>query len=177
MRNQILIFLIIFLTLSCGEKRKSARDQKPQGSIHADRPDLSDREPNGGMLRFTLEGKAMFDKYFVAQFTPRGDLFNMDNLQLYNYNPGSDKYPQFIISIDYKESDLRNWAGKTFPLDFLAFTAAANTLPLNSKGKVEIMEVTESKVEGRFSGQLIHPTSGKMFEIRGEFKAMIKVNV
>jgi len=177
MRNQILIFLIVLLALSCGEKRKSLHDRMPQGTIHADQPDLSDREANGGMLRFTLEGKAMFDKFFVAQFTPRGDLFNTDNLQLYNYNPGSDKYPQFIINIDYEESDLHNWAGKTFPLDFLAFTAAENTLPLNSKGKIEIMEVTETKVEGRFSGQLIHPTSRKTFEIRGEFKAMIKVNV
>ncbi len=177
MRNQILIFLLILLAFSCGEDRQSAQSRKSQAGMRTGEPDLSDREPNGGMLRFSLEGKAMYDKFFVAQFTPRGDLFNSDNLQLYNYNPGSDKYPQFIINIDYKESDLRNWAGKTFPLDFLAFTAAANTLPLNSKGKIEITEVTETEVEGKFSGQLIHPTSGKTFEIRGEFRAMVRVNV
>jgi hypothetical protein len=175
-KRLFLIFLILISIVACGKKKNIHRPSQPS-PIQTELADQSDRESNGGLLRFKLEGKAMYDKFFVAQFTPRGDLFAMDNLQLYNYNLGSDKFPQFIINLDYKESDLSKWEGKVFPMDFLAFTIAPNTLPLNSKGTIEITDVTQTAIEGRFSGELVNPRSHKSFAINGEFKATIKVNI
>ncbi len=167
------IFLLLLVFFCCSRKEK----QRPQGSFHVSTPDQSDREPNGGLLRFTLSGKAMHDDFFIAQFTPRGDIFTYDNLQLTNYNIGSDKYPKFLINVDYAESDLSLWEGKDFPMDFLAFTAAPNTAPFNSRGNVTITKVSGSFVEGRFSGRLVHPVNGKTFPIKGEFKGIIRLNV
>ena len=167
--------LVLLLIFAC--QRKKERVIRPEGSFDISTPDLSDRNPNGGMLRFTLDGKRMHDKYFVAMFTPRGDLFEKDNLQLFNYNLGSDKYPQFIINVDHKESDLKKWQGIDLPLDFLAFTAAPNTVPLNSRGNIKILRVTENMIEGQFSGRLIHPVNRKEFEIKGEFKAKLQLNI
>lgn len=176
MKKKIFLALIIpLLVFSCGKKEEKV--VRPEGHFNVSASDKSDRDPNGGMLRFTLGGKTMHDKYFVAQFTPRGDIFEKDNLQLYNYNLGSDKYPQFIINIDFKESELKNWQGKIFPLDFLAFTAAADTPPFNSTGELKITRVTEKNIEGTFHGFLINPTSKRKFPIKGEFRAIIKLNV
>ena len=127
MKNAIAIIIIVALGYAACDKTKEKRDKKTEPGILE-----SDRQANGGKLRFYLEGKAMHDKYFVAQFTPKGDLFEKDNLQLYNYNSGSDKYPQILINIDYLESDLQEWNGKSFPLDYLIFTADKNATPLKS---------------------------------------------
>ena len=170
-KKSFLALLIIGMLMGCGKKEKQKTDFK------VSLPSQSDRQPNGGMLRFTIDDKSMHDKYFVAQFTPRGDVFEYDNLQLYNYNIGSDKYPQFIINLNFKESDLKKWQGKTFPLDFLAFTPSPRAIPLNSRGEITITKVTESFVEGKFSGELIHPKTGEPHPIKGEFRAVLKVNV
>jgi hypothetical protein len=175
-KKLFLLPLLLFIITSCNnEKEPQTVTQKGDFDVHE--PDQSDKSANNGKLRFTLEGKPMHDNYFVAQFTPKGDMFENDNLQLYNYNLGSNKYPQFMLSIDNKESNLKNWEGQTFPLDFLAFTAAENTTPFNSQGKVSITNVTETSIEGTFNGKLIHPISRKSFPIKGEFKAIIRVNV
>ena len=177
MKKKIFLFLIVpLLVIACG-KKKETQVIKPKGNFNISTDDKSDREPNGGMLRFTLGGKTMHDKYFVAQFTPRGDIFEQDNLQLYNYNLGSDKYPQFIINLDFKESELNNWQNKVFPLHFLAFTAAPDTPPFNSQGELKIIKVTDTFVEGTFHGYLINPISKRKFPVKGEFKAIIKMNV
>jgi len=173
-KKLFLLPLILFTIISCSNDKEQVV-QKGDFDVHE--PDQSDKNANGGKLRFSLEGKPMHDNYFVAQFTPKGDMFENDNLQLYNYNLGSDKYPQFMVSIDNKESDLKNWEGKTFPLDFLAFTAAENTTPFNSKGKITITKITDNSIEGTFNGMLIHPINRKSFPIKGEFKAIIRVNV
>ena len=177
MKRKLFFILIIGLAIHTCEKKEEPKVIRPEGRFRVSAPDNSDREPNGGFLRFTLAGKAMHDRYFVAQFTPRGELFRKDNLQLYNYNLGSDKYPQFLISIDHVQSDPQKWSGGTFPLDLLAFTATPNTVPLNSRGEIKIIKVTRSTLEGHFSGELIHPVSKKIFPIRGDFKAMIKMNI
>ena len=162
---QLLFVTIAFaFVISCGGDNKEIADQS------------LDRQSNGGMLRFNLGGKNMHDRYFGAQFTPRGDIFKKDNLQLYNYNIGSDKFPKFIISIDHIESDLQKWQGETFPMAFLAFTPEKNSTPLGADGKIMITRVTESMVNGNFEGELIHPVSGKRFPIRGEFKAKLEIN-
>jgi hypothetical protein len=172
MKKKVFFIALIGLGMLACEKPRE-RDGAPGNSSG----DISDREPNGGFLRCTLAGKAMHDRFFVAQFTPRGELFEEDNLQLYNYHIGSEKYPQFLISIDHLESDPGEWSGVTFPLDFLAFTAAPNTTPLNSRGELVITKVTGATIEGRFAGELIHPVSNKTFPIRGDFKAMIVLNI
>ena len=164
-KKTFLLFLIFSVFLGCSKKN----DQNKTSST-------SDREPNGGMLRFTLEEKSMHDNYFVAQFTPRGDIFENDNLQLYNYQIGSDKYPQLIISIDHKESDLKTWQGKMFPLEVMALTLGPKTTPLNSSGELFITKVSNNEIEGYFKGKLYHPTSEKTFPITGEFIAMLQIN-
>ncbi|OGC10351.1 hypothetical protein A2V82_01850 [candidate division KSB1 bacterium RBG_16_48_16] len=176
MIKKAFFFLILtVLCTGCG-KKKEPEVIRPKGDFQMSLPDRSDRQPNGGMLRFTLEGKTMHDSYCVALFTPRGDLFQNDNLQLFNYNPGSDKYPQFLINLDYRESDLQNWQDKKFPLDFLAFTPAPNQVPFTSQGEVKLTKVTNEFVEGKFSGDLINPHNDKSYPIKGEFKAAIRVN-
>jgi len=170
-KKSFFALLIVAMLIGCGKKDKQKTD------FQVSHPSQSDRQPNGGMLRFTIDDKSMHDKYFVAQFTPRGDMFEYDNLQLFNYNIGSDKYPQFIININYKESDLKKWEGKSFPLDFLAFTPSPKAIPLNSRGEIMITRVIDNEVEGKFSGELIHPKTGQTHPIKGEFRAVLKVNV
>ena len=92
---------ILALVISCGTDNGKSDNQ-------------SDRKSNGGMIRFVLNDKTMHDRYFVAQFTPRGHLFETDNLQLYNYRIDSDKYPQIFFNLDYKESDLNKWRKSHF---------------------------------------------------------------
>ncbi|MBN1467001.1 hypothetical protein JXA02_14700 [candidate division KSB1 bacterium] len=140
-------------------------------------PRQSDRKPNGGLLRFTLGDKPMHDSFFEAQFTPRGQMFDTDNLQLYNYNFDSDKYPQLLITVNTVESDLSRWINQSLPTAELAFTAAANTPTMRSPGTVRITKVTERSIEGSFSGELANPVTGKAFEIRGEFRAVTRINV
>jgi hypothetical protein len=159
-----LVTIAFMLVISCGSDNGSTADQE------------IDRRSNGGLLRFNLSGKNMHDRYFGAQFTPRGEFFKKDNLQLYNYHIGSDKFPKFIISINHKESDLQKWEGESFPMDFLAFTPQQNSTPLGAEGKIAITRVSESMVNGNFEGELIHPVSGKRFPIRGEFKAKLEIN-
>ncbi len=160
----VLVMIVVMLFMSCG-----GDDDPTSGQA-------KDRQSNGGMLRFNLSGKNMHDRYFGAQFTPRGDIFKRDNLQLYNYNIGSDKFPKFIISIDHTESDLQKWEGESFPMDFMAFTPEKNSAPLGAEGNIVITRVTQSMVNGNFEGELIHPVSGKRFPIRGEFKAELEIN-
>lgn len=177
MKIKLFLILILITVFAGCNREKEPKTIRPKGDFNVHEPDQSDRQPNGGKLRFTLDRKQMHDDFFVAQFTPKGDMFEYDNLQLYNYNLGSDKYPQFIVSIDFSESNLKAWEGKTFPLDFLAFTASENTLPFNSRGEIRITKVTDQFVEGTFDGELVHPETKKAFPIKGEFRAMIKVNV
>ena len=176
-KKLFLAFVVLGLVAAACENRESRPVVRPEGDFQSSPPDRSDRDSNGGSLRFTLEERLMHDEFFVAQFTPRGALFRKDNLQLYNYNPGSGKYPQFLISIDYEQSDLKRWVGMDFPLDFLAFTPAPNTLPYQSEGRIKITKVSDSKCEGRFSGSLRHPVTKKKYAIRGDFKAVLKLNI
>jgi hypothetical protein len=176
MIKKAFFFIVLGVVLvGCG-KKKEPETIRPQRDFQMSQPDQTDRQSNGGMLRFTLEGKTMHDSYFVALFTPRGDLFQNDNLQLFNYSLGSNKYPQFLINLDYRESDLQNWQDKKFPLDFLAFTPAPNQVPFTSQGEVTLTKVTDQFVEGKFSGDLINPHNDKTYSIKGEFKAVIRVN-
>jgi len=169
-KKLFLLLLVVFLIVGCSQEKK---EQPP---LDVNQPAQSDREPNGGALRFHLAEKAMHDKFFEAQFTPRGDLYDKDNLQLYNYNLGSAKFPQFLISLNYKESELKSWEGLIFPLDFLVFTISPGTQPLISTGELEITHVTDYYIEGKFGGTLTHPENGNEYKISGEFKAIIKVN-
>lgn len=155
-------FLLLALCLSCGPKKKSGQ---------------GDRGDNGGFVRFTVEGKAMHDDYFVAQFTPAGDLFDSDNLQLFNYNTGSSKYPQLLMDINYQQSNLKLWKAQSLPTSVLAFSVSPQAPPLQSTGEVKILQVSDQFVQGSFSGELVHPETGKTFPIRGEFKAVLKVNI
>jgi len=129
------------------------------------------------LLRFTLGDKPLHDSFCEAQFTPRGEMFEHDNLQIYNYNLSSEKYPRLILNVNHKESDLAQWVGQTLPVELLAFTAAANTPTLKSKGSIKVTKVTQRHVEGTFSGELLHPDNDKVFPIRGEFRAVIRVNI
>jgi hypothetical protein len=174
MKKKIFFLMLAFLCC-CHKKDDNVPSQSGRRPKEASR--LSDKEANGGLLRFSLQGKSMHDSYFVAQFTPKGVIFRHDNLQLFNYNRGSDKYPQFLINIDYDESELKNWEGHTFPLDFLVFTAAQNTTPLNSRGQMYIQRVSQDAVEGHFSGELVNPITKKSFAIRGEFKGIVELNI
>jgi hypothetical protein len=172
-----LSILMIITATNCSRKEKESMTNQLEPELSKSGIDTSDRQPNGGMLRYTLEGMLFEDEFFVALFTPRGDIFRYDNLQLFNYNIGSDKYPQFIISIDNVESDLAKWRDKTFPLDFCSLTAVKNTVPLNSEGNVTITKITATTVEGRFSGNLINTLKEKKFPIQGEFRAILQVNL
>ena len=175
MKKKAFFTLFLFL-LACGpQKQDQVRfPLKKQSDDHVKN---SDKIPNGGFLRFTLKDKTMHDNFFVAQFTPKGNIFTHDNLQLFNYNLGSDKYPQFIINIDFDDSDLKKWQERVFPLDFLAFTASPSTTPLNSRGQVHILKVSDDSIEGSFSGELYNPVTKKTFPIRGEFKGIVMLNV
>ena len=150
------------LLLACGKKNKTTDD---------------DRGDNGGFVRFSVEGKKMHDEYFVAQFTPAGDMFDRDNLQLYNFNPGSTKYPQLLISLNHPQRDLKKWQFETLATEVLAFSVSGQTTPLQSAGQVQILRVSDQYVEGKFSGELVHPQTGKTYSIRGEFKAVLKMNI
>ena len=120
------------------------KDENLQKAPHdVAKPAQSDEKPNGGFIRFTLDERPMHDSFFEAQFTPRGDVFEIDNLQLYNYNFGSKKYPQIIISIDYKQSDLQKWQGQKFSLQNFTFTAAAGAPPMAASGEIEIKAVSD----------------------------------
>ncbi|HOT95805.1 MAG TPA: hypothetical protein PLG50_09495 [bacterium] len=169
-RQIFLLLLVLALVLGCERKQEQPRKQAPLAAV-------GDRSDNGGILRFTVEGKTMHDRFVVAQFTPRGDLFTDDNLQIYNYDIQSDKYPRLLISINNRESDLRNWTGKNLPVELLAFTVSALTPPLTTKGEARITRVDDSYVEGQFRGELVNEENGKFYEIRGEFKAVMRLNV
>jgi hypothetical protein len=169
-RKIFMLLIACSLIAGCEKKPEKERKQAPLASV-------GDSSDNGGMLRFTLEGKAMHDRFVVAQFTPRGDLFAEDNLQIYNYDIQSDKYPRILLSISSKQSDLRQWQGKTLTMDLLAFTVSAQTAPLTAQGEIRITRVNEQFVEGQFRGELLSEENGKKFEIRGEFKAVLRLNV
>jgi hypothetical protein len=160
------MLLSLLLLSACGQKEDSEKQTV-----------TTDRGSNDGLLRFVLAGKSMHDSFFSAQFTPRGDLFKKDNLQLYNFNPESNKYPRFLINIDYQQSDLKQWKGKRFPLDYLAFTPSPGAKPLKSRGELLITTVTERYIEGQFAGELYKPSTGQRFPIRGEFRAQLEYNI
>lgn len=173
MRTKLFFLMVALLcTAFCKKDEKSGLPP-----YDATRPAQSDRKPNGGLLRFTLKDKLMHDAFFEAQFTPRGELFEHDNLQMYNYNLGSDKYPRLLISIDHNESNLAKWSGLTVPMDVLVFTPTADAKPFLARGEVRIRYADERTVEGTFAGELIHPTSKRKLPVRGEFKAIVKVNI
>jgi hypothetical protein len=173
MRTKLFFILSVFLCTACCQK-----DEKPSlPPYDAARPTQSDRKPNGGLLRFTLDGKLMHDSYFEAQFTPRGDVFQFDNLQMYNYNLESEKYPRILISIDHAASDLKQWSGLTVPMDFMAFTPTADTAPLAAHGEINIKSADEHKIEGSFTRELVHPVNGRTFPMSGEFRAIVKLNI
>jgi hypothetical protein len=157
-----LLLYTIFLVLNCGGNKRS---------------DSDDRAGNGGFVRFTLEGKNMHDDFFVGQFTPAGDLFKTDNLQLFNFNQGSAKYPQLLLNLNFQQRDLKKWQSQTLTTDVLAFSVSPSSPPLQSKGSVKIMQVSDKFIEGVFSGELVHPQSGKTYSLHGEFKAVIKMNI
>ena len=162
--KRITAFLfILILFLACGDDSQHEKRTK-------------DRQPNGGVLRFVLDGKSMYDRFFEAQFTAKGDLFKTDNLQLYNFGVGSDKYPKFMINLDTIESDINKWQGLTFPLNFLIFTPAPNKPLLGSSGELLIIKVTPNSIEGQFDGWLINKKTGKKLSIRGEFQAVLTLN-
>ena len=93
------------------------------------------------------------------------------------YNLDSEKFPQLFISVNHKESDLLKWLEKPVPVDVIAFTAAPNTPTLKSKGTVTLTKITERMIEGSFSGELLNPEKDKTFPIRGEFRAIKRLNV
>jgi len=156
-----LLLSLLLVSLNCGRDRSAG----------------GDRMDNGGFVRFSVEGKAMHDNYFVAQFTPAGDLLQRDNLQLYNYNPGSDKFPQLLMDINLKESDLKKWQSQSLATDVLAFSVSSQSPPLRSTGQVKIAHVTDQFVQGSFSGEMVNPQTGKTFSIHGEFNAVLKINI
>ena len=172
---RIKLFFLCTLILVFSACKKDENLQKAPHDVT--KPAQSDRKPNGGFIRFTLDERPMHDAFFEAQFTPRGDVFEFDNLQLYNYNLGSKKYPQIIISINYKQSDLKKWQGHKFSLQNFTFTAAEGTPSMTAKGEIEIKSVSDRFIEGMFSGELLHPQKDASFPIRGEFKASVKVNI
>ena len=173
MRKKLFFACMLLLIFTACQK-----DENLQKAPHdTSKPVQSDLKPNGGFIRFTLDEKPMHDSFFEAQFTPRGDVFELDNLQLYNYNLGSDKYPQIIFNIDYEENILQQWEGLRFSLECLTFSASAEALPMTATGEIHIKNVSDRFVEGSFSGQLLHPQNDRQFPIRGEFKAAIKINV
>jgi hypothetical protein len=163
MAKRILLSLCVFLFfLNCGQKKTQGND---------------DRASNGGFVRFSLQGKNMHDNFFVAQFTPAGDLLKIDNLQLYNFDTGSSKYPQLLMDINFHQSELKNWQAQTIAIDVLAFSVSPLATPLRTNGLVKILNVTDKFVEGSFSGELAHPKTGKTYSIKGEFKAVLKMNI
>jgi hypothetical protein len=173
MRIKVFFLCAFFLmTLACQQDDNLAKQPHD-----VNRPKQSDRKPNGGLLRFTLGDKPLHDSYCEGQFTPRGEMFEFDNLQIYNYNLESDKYPQLLIHVNHKESELANWIDKSLPIDVMAFTAAPQTETLQSKGTLKVTKVSGRTIEGSFSGDLLNPETGKTFEIRGEFRAILRVNV
>ncbi|MBN1559721.1 hypothetical protein JW998_05695 [candidate division KSB1 bacterium] len=170
MRRKLFFLCALFLLVACQKEK----ELQPHDVMH---PRQSDRKPNGGLLRFTLGDKPLHDSFFEAQFTPRGQVFDADNLQLYNYNLNSDKYPRLLITVNTVESDLSKWIDQSLPIETLAFTAAPNVPTMKSPGTIKITKVTERDVEGSFSGELVNPGTGKVFEIRGEFRAILRINV
>lgn len=172
MRTKLFFLLCAVLCAAFCQKDKSGLPP-----YDAARPAQSDRKPNGGLLRFTLDSKLMHDTFFEAQFTPRGDVFQFDNLQMYNYNFGSDKFPRLLISIDHEDSDLEQWSGLTVPMDLLVFTPASGTAPFSARGEIKIKNADKNKIEGTFSGELVHPINGRTFSMRGEFRAVVKLNI
>jgi hypothetical protein len=158
--------LLVLIFVGCSSKEESGVSST-----------TGDRTNNGGRLRLSMEGKVMNDPFFVAQFTPRGDLFVKDNLQLYNYDLGSDKYPRLLISIDSEESDLNKWEGNIYPMDVFALTLQQGTKPFTSRGQIKITRVTAQFIEGQVTGELTSESGEKTIVIQGEFKAMLRLNV
>lgn len=169
-RKILAAFLLIAVLLACENKKEKEHKQAPLVTV-------GDNSDNGGILRFTLEGKTMRDRFVVAQFTPRGDLFTDDNLQIYNYDISSDKYPRLLISVNSKESDLKQWQDKSYTMELMAFTVSPQSEPLTSNGTIKITRVNEQFVEGQFHGELLSAENGRSFEIQGEFKAVLRWNV
>ncbi|RPH97179.1 MAG: hypothetical protein EHM72_13875 [Calditrichaeota bacterium] len=172
MRTKLFFVVLAFFLTVCQKN-----DSSQQPPYMAARSSQSDRKPNGGLLRFTLEDKVMHDSFFEGQFTPRGQVFEFDNLQLYNYNLNSDKYPRLLITIDFRESDLSKWVGKTFPMDLFVFTPASGVKPFSAKGEIAIVSREGDDLEGKFDGQLFHPRKRTTFAIKGEFRAKIRQNI
>ncbi len=173
MRIKLFFFCALFLLATACQRDENLAKQPHD----VNRPRQSDQKPNGGLLRFTLGDKPMHDSYCEAQFTPRGDVFEFDNLQIYNYNLESEKYPQLLINVNFNESELGKWVDQTLPIELMAFTAAPQTKTMTSKGTITLKNITDRTIEGSFSGDLLNADTGKTFAIRGEFRAILRVNV
>ena len=173
MRKKMFFSVLVSLILLACQKESDVK-QHPHD---VNQPGQSDRKPNGGFLRLVLEDRPMHDTFFEAQFTPRGDMFQSDNLQLYNYNVGSEKYPRILIDINGEQSDIKQWSETAFSLSTLSFAAAPGTTPLGAEGEIRITKATNRSVEGNFDGELLNEKSGKRIPLRGEFRAIVKINI
>lgn len=131
---------------------------------------------NGGDLEVTFGTKIIKDDYLVAQFTARNEIFRIDNLQIFNYDVNSDVYPQFLISIDANESDLKNWQNKSYALNLCSLILDEDSVPSRSEGQIMITNVTDDEVQGHFQGHLINIVSYEKTPIQGRFRAKIKYN-
>lgn len=131
---------------------------------------------NGGELEVIFGDKIIKDNYLVAQFTMRSEVFSIDNLQIFNYDANSNVYPQFLISIDAKESNLQNWKQQSFSLNLCSLILDVDSVPSRSEGQVMITEVSADEVVGHFQGHLINILNYEKTPIRGSFRAKIKYN-
>lgn len=172
MTRQFFLSLVI-LAIFMGCSRKEASDQKPAAELTT----TGDAAGNGGFLKIHLQGKWIRDPFFVAQFTPRGDLFSRDNLQFYNYDIQSQKYPRLLISIDFLESDFKKCEGRIFPMNVFVLTIEKGTPALQAQGTLKISRITDQAVEGQFSGELSSQDGLRKFPVNGEFKGIFRLNV
>ncbi len=165
---------LVWIILSCG-KKETKTDPAPQVQ-KKQVIDVQNNISNGGELEVVFGNKIIKDDYLVAQFTARSEIFSIDNLQIYNYDVNSDVYPQFLISIDAKESDLNNWKNKSYSLSLCSLVLDEDAVPFRSEGQVMITIVTEDEIHGHFQGHLINIVNYEKMPIQGSFRAKIKYN-
>ncbi len=170
-RQFFLSLMILAIFMGCSRQEES--DQNPA----VEQTTTGDAAGNGGFLRMHLQGKWIRDSFFVAQFTPRGDLFSKDNLQFYNYDIQSQKYPRLLISIDFLESDFKKWQGRVYPMDVFVLTIEKETAALQAQGTLKITRITDQTVEGHFTGELFSEDGLRKFPVDGEFKGIFRLNV
>lgn len=165
----------IWILLSCDKKETKT---EPGSEVQKKQIiEVQNNISNGGELQVMFGNKIIKDDYLVAQFTARSEIFSVDNLQIYNYDVNSDVYPQFLISIDARESELKKWENKSYPLSLCSLVLDEDAVPFRSEGQVMITQVTEDQVSGHFQGHLIHIVNYEQMPIQGSFRARIKYNL